>query len=136
MKEFPTVERFFRPIVHPAVEKIRYRQLEMGTAPTEHGFVNVEILERFDGEARDAIQAPPGVVRSKDGRACRRIVRSFCARRGTARKVIYWEGQRAVTGSAAFDLNQELLWWQVRCVQGRRSVGCASQRSKSGIPVK
>ena len=27
-----------------------------------------------------------------------------------------------------------LLWWQIRCVEGRRSVRCASQRSKSEIP--
>jgi transcriptional regulator with XRE-family HTH domain len=44
---------------------------------------------------------------------------------GTTRKEIYfWEKLRG------------LLWWQVRCVQGRRSVRCTSQRSKSEIPVK
>ncbi len=28
-----------------------------------------------------------------------------------------------------------LLWWQIRCVEVGRSVGCASQRSKSEIPA-
>src|ERR1700720_4498579 len=27
-------------------------------------------------------------------------------------------------------------WWQIPCVQGRRSVRCASQRAKSEIPAK
>jgi hypothetical protein len=29
-----------------------------------------------------------------------------------------------------------LLWWQIRCVHGRRSVGCASHGSKSEILAK
>ena len=29
-----------------------------------------------------------------------------------------------------------LLWWQIRRVEGRRSIRCASQRSKSGIRVR
>ena len=27
-----------------------------------------------------------------------------------------------------------LLWWRIRCVEGRRSVRCANQRFKSEIP--
>jgi hypothetical protein len=45
--EFPVVERFFREVVDPVVSKIGYRRLEMGTDPSEHGFVNVEIFERL-----------------------------------------------------------------------------------------
>ena len=45
--EFPVVERFFRDVVDPVVAKIGYRRLEMGTDPTEHGFINVEIFERL-----------------------------------------------------------------------------------------
>ena len=29
-----------------------------------------------------------------------------------------------------------LLWWQFRCVEGRRSVRCASQRIETEIPVQ
>jgi hypothetical protein len=47
LEEFPAVERFFREVVDPAVSKIGYRRLEMGTDPSEHGFVNVEIFERL-----------------------------------------------------------------------------------------
>jgi hypothetical protein len=47
VEEFPSVERFFRDVVDPVVEKIGYRRLEMGTEPTEHGFVNIEIFERL-----------------------------------------------------------------------------------------
>jgi len=47
MEEFPAVERFFREVVDPVVEKIGYRRLEMGTDPTDHGFVNIEIFERL-----------------------------------------------------------------------------------------
>jgi len=47
IEEFPAVERFFREVVDPVVEKIGYRRLEMGTDPTEHGFVNIEIFERL-----------------------------------------------------------------------------------------
>jgi len=32
------------------------------------------------------------------------------------------------------DLGRRLVWWQIRCVQSRRSVRCASQRSNSEIP--
>jgi hypothetical protein len=46
-KEFSTVERFFREVVDPVVQKIGYRRLEMGTDPTEHGFLNTEIFERL-----------------------------------------------------------------------------------------
>jgi hypothetical protein len=47
VEEFPAVERFFREVVDPVVEKISYRRLEMGTEPIEHGFVNIEIFERL-----------------------------------------------------------------------------------------
>jgi hypothetical protein len=47
VEEFPTVERFFRDVVDPAIERIGYRRIEMGTDPTEHGFVNIEIFERL-----------------------------------------------------------------------------------------
>jgi hypothetical protein len=47
VEEFPAVEGFFREVVDPVVEKIGYRRLEMGTEPTEHGFVNIEIFERL-----------------------------------------------------------------------------------------
>jgi len=33
------------------------------------------------------------------------------------------------------DLVRSLLWWQIRCVENRSSVRCASQRSKSEIPA-
>jgi hypothetical protein len=46
-EDFPSVERFFREIVDPTVEKMGYRRLEMGTDRTEHGFINVEIFERL-----------------------------------------------------------------------------------------
>jgi len=45
--EFAAVERFFREVVDPLVEKIGYRRLEMGNDPTEHGFINIEIFERL-----------------------------------------------------------------------------------------
>jgi hypothetical protein len=47
VEEFSTVERFFREVVDPVVEKIGYCRHEMGTDRTEHGFVNVEIFERL-----------------------------------------------------------------------------------------
>jgi hypothetical protein len=47
VNEFPAVERYFREVVDPAVQKIGYRRLEMGTDATEHGFVNIEIFERL-----------------------------------------------------------------------------------------
>src|ERR1700730_4398563 len=28
------------------------------------------------------------------------------------------------------------LWWQIRCVQGRRSIRCTRERSKSELPVE
>jgi hypothetical protein len=46
-KEFPVVERFFRDIVDPVIENSGYRRIEMGTDPTEHGFINIEIFERL-----------------------------------------------------------------------------------------
>jgi hypothetical protein len=45
--EFQAVERYFREVVDPTVQRMGYRRLEMGTDPTEHGFVNVEIFERL-----------------------------------------------------------------------------------------
>lgn len=45
--EFAIVERFFREVVDPVVAQISYRRIEMGTDPTEHGFINVEIFERL-----------------------------------------------------------------------------------------
>jgi len=47
LPEFPMVERFFREIVDPVIESIGYRRIEMGTDPTEHGFINAEIFERL-----------------------------------------------------------------------------------------
>jgi hypothetical protein len=44
---FPAVERFFREIVDPTVERMGYRRIEMGIDRTEHGFINVEIFERL-----------------------------------------------------------------------------------------
>jgi hypothetical protein len=46
-EEYPVVERFFRDVVDPVVERMGYRRIEMGTDPTEHGFINVEIFERL-----------------------------------------------------------------------------------------
>lgn len=46
-EDFPNVERFFREIVDPTVQKMGYRRLEMGTDRTEHGFINVGIFERL-----------------------------------------------------------------------------------------
>ena len=43
--EFADVERFFRQVVDVAVQKRRYRRVEMGTDPSRHGFMNVEIFE-------------------------------------------------------------------------------------------
>lgn len=45
--EYPVVERFFRDVVDPVIGKIGYRRIEMGTDPTEHGFINIEIFERL-----------------------------------------------------------------------------------------
>lgn len=45
--DFPRVERFFREIVDPMVEKMGYRRIEMGTDRTDHGFINVELFERL-----------------------------------------------------------------------------------------
>jgi hypothetical protein len=45
--EFAAVEGYFREVVDPAVQKIGYRRLEMGTDATEHSFVNIEIFERL-----------------------------------------------------------------------------------------
>jgi hypothetical protein len=33
------------------------------------------------------------------------------------------------------DLGRACFWRQIRCVEGRRSVGCTSHRSKSEIPA-
>jgi hypothetical protein len=46
-EDFPRVERYFREIVDPTVEKMGYRRIEMGTDRTEHGFINVGIFERL-----------------------------------------------------------------------------------------
>jgi hypothetical protein len=46
-EEYPVVERFFREVVDPVIEQIGYRRIEMGTDPTERGFINVEIFERL-----------------------------------------------------------------------------------------
>lgn len=46
-EEYPVVERFFRDVVDPVIERIGYRRIEMGTDATEHGFINVEIFERL-----------------------------------------------------------------------------------------
>ncbi len=46
-EDFPVVERFFREVVDPVVAQVGYRRIEMGTDPTEHGFINVEIFERL-----------------------------------------------------------------------------------------
>jgi hypothetical protein len=45
--EFPVVEQFFRQIVDAAIDRIGYRRIEMGTDPTEHGFVNTGIFEQL-----------------------------------------------------------------------------------------
>jgi hypothetical protein len=47
VEEYPSVERFFRGVVDPVIERIGYRRIEIGTDPTEHGFVNVDIFERL-----------------------------------------------------------------------------------------
>jgi nucleoside 2-deoxyribosyltransferase len=47
LREFPNVERYFREVVDPVVERLGYRRLEMGTSRTEHAFINVEIFERL-----------------------------------------------------------------------------------------
>jgi hypothetical protein len=41
-------------------------------------------------------------------------------------------GQKRAVGTPRFLWGR--LWWQIRCIQGRRSVLCASQRAKSEIP--
>lgn len=46
-REFLAVERYFREVIDPIVEKLGYRRLEMGTNRTEHAFMNVEIFERL-----------------------------------------------------------------------------------------
>lgn len=46
-EEFPVVEQFFREVVDPVVVQLGYRRIEMGTDPTEYGFINVEIFERL-----------------------------------------------------------------------------------------
>jgi len=43
--EFPHVERYFRRVVDPTVGKIGYRRVEIGTEPSEHGFMNVAIFD-------------------------------------------------------------------------------------------
>jgi hypothetical protein len=45
MVEFAEVEKFFRDVVDPAVKKLDYRRVEMGTDASRHGFMNVEIFE-------------------------------------------------------------------------------------------
>jgi hypothetical protein len=42
---FPAVEAFFRGVVDPVVEAADMRRIEMGTDPSEHGFINVGIFE-------------------------------------------------------------------------------------------
>lgn len=42
---FAAVEKFFREVVDPVVTDAGYERIEMGTDPSEHGFINVGIFE-------------------------------------------------------------------------------------------
>jgi hypothetical protein len=45
LAEFADVEKFFREVVDPTVQKLGYRRAEMGTDASRQGFMNVDIFE-------------------------------------------------------------------------------------------